>query len=106
MSIANNIEIAKSSDLKNKRIGIKEKFSNPKFILDEIAQYVKEGDISASTDLISAYISNNKKYKNQSDFADAIGTTRQTLHRMFAHDNVNLKIFFKAIEQIYNDSDE
>ena len=81
-------------------------FENTQFILDEIAQYVKEGDIAASTDLISAYISNSLKYNSQTDFAEAIGTTRQTLHRMFAHDNVNLNVFFKAIEQIHDDANE
>jgi len=104
MSVARDIETIKSSQLENKRIGIKEKFRNPQFILDEISQYVKEGDIAASTDLISAYISNSLKYKSQSDFAEAIGTTRQTLHRMFAHDNVNMNIFFRTIEQIYDDA--
>lgn len=106
MSVARNIETSKSSQLKNKRMGIKEKFRDPQFILDEITQYVKEGDIAASTDLISAYISNSFKYSSQSDFAEAIGTTRQTLHRMFAHDNVNLNVFFRAIEQIHADISE
>ena len=106
MSVARNIETTKSSQLENKRMGIKEKFRNPQFILDEVAQYVKEGDIAASTELISAYISNSYKYNSQTDFAEAIGTTRQTLHRMFAHDNVNLNVFFKAIEQIYDDANE
>ena len=106
MNVAKNIETSKSSQVEIKRMGIKEKFRNPQFIIDEIAQYVKEGDIAASTDLISAYISNSLKYKSQSEFAKAIGTTRQTLHRMFAHDNVNLKVFFKAIERIYDDANE
>ena len=81
-------------------------FENPQFILDEIAQYVKEGDIASSTDLISAYISNGLKYKSQTEFAEAIGATKQTLHKMFAHDNVNLNVFFKAIEQIHDDANE
>ncbi len=81
-------------------------FENPQFILDEIAQYVKDGDITSSTDLISAYISNSLKYNSQTEFAEAIGATRQTLHRMFAHDNVNLNVFFKAIEQIHDDANE
>jgi hypothetical protein len=104
MSTAMNIETSKSSKHKNKRFGIREQFASPQFIIEEIALYVKEGDISASTDLIAAYISNSPKYKSQSDFASALGTTRQTLHRMFAHDNVNLNIFFKAVEQIYDDA--
>tara|TARA_Y100000385_G_scaffold268161_1_gene304939 strand:- start:324 stop:647 length:324 start_codon:yes stop_codon:yes gene_type:complete len=106
MNVARKIENSENSHLKNKRMGIKEKFRNPQFIIDEISQYVKEGDIAASTDLISAYISNSLKYSNQADFAEAIGTTRQTLHRMFAHENVNLNIFFNAIEQIYDDANE
>ena len=81
-------------------------FENPQFILDEIAQYIKDGDITSSTDLISAYISNSLKYNGQTDFAKAIGTTKQTLHKMFAHDNVNLNVFFKAIEQIHDDANE
>ena len=106
MSTARNIEASKSSELEIKRMSIKEKFRNPEFILDEISKYVKEGDIASSTDLISAYISNSLKYNNQSEFAEAIGTTRQTLHRMFAHDNVNLNVFFRAIEQIHDDATE
>ncbi len=78
-------------------------FENPQLILDEIAQYVKDGDITSSTDLISAYISNSLKYNSQTEFAEAIGTTKQTLYKMFAHDNVNLNVFFRAIEQIYED---
>ena len=106
MNVARTIETSKSSQLENKRMGIKEKFRDPQFILNEIAEYVKDGDIAASTDLISAYISNSFKYKNQSDFAEKIGTTRQTLHRMFAHDNVNLNVFFRAIERIHADINE
>lgn len=105
MGLANRIENSKSS-VSAKRMSIKEKFTDPQFIIDEISNYVKEGDISASTDLISAYISNSPKYSNQEEFAVAIGTTRQTLHRMFAHENVNLNIFFKAIERIHQDANE
>jgi DNA-binding phage protein len=95
----------KSSDILKKRMGIKESFGNSEFIIDQLASFLKEGDFSSSTDLIAAYISNSPKYKNQDEFAQAIGTTRQTLHRMFAHENVSLNVFFKAIERIYDDID-
>lgn len=103
MNLAKNIQDTKSSDIKNKRMGIKEKFRDPRFIVDQMAELLKEGDFSSSTDLISAYIANSPKYKNQDEFAEAIGTTRQTLHRMFAHENVSLNLFFKALEQIHSD---
>ncbi len=103
MSLAKKIENSKGST-EAKRMSIKEKFRNPQFIIDEIANFVKEGDISASTDLISAYIANSSKYNSQEQFAEAIGTTRQTLHRMFAHENVNLNVFFKAVERIHQDA--
>jgi hypothetical protein len=70
---------------------------NPKFILDTIANYLQEGDISASTDLISAYITDRE------EFAAAIGTTVESLHRMLAHDGEGLNVFFKAIEKIYEE---
>lgn len=85
-----------------KRMSLKEKFGNPKYVLDQISQYVKDGDFASMTDLISAYVSN--AYKSQEDFAEAIGTTRQTLHRMFAHENVSLSIFFNALEKIHKDA--
>jgi hypothetical protein len=70
---------------------------NPKFILDTIANYLQEGDISASTDLISAYIADREQ------FAAAIGTTVESLHRMLAHDGESLNVFFKAIDKIYEE---
>lgn len=103
MSLAKKLENSKGS-AEAKRMSIKEKFRNPQFIIDEISNFVKEGDISASTDLISAYIANSSKYNSQEQFAEAIGTTRQTLHRMFAHENVNLNVFFKAVERIHQDA--
>lgn len=70
-----------------------------------MAQYLKDGDVASITDLIASYISNSPKYKNQEQFATAIGTTRQTLHRMLSHsDTVSIKVFFRAIEQIHSDS--
>lgn len=95
----------KGPDILKKRMGIKESFGNPQFIIDQLAAFLKEGDFSSSTDLIAAFISNSPKYKNQDEFAQAIGTTRQTLHRMFAHENVSLNVFFNAIERIYDDRD-
>ncbi len=103
MNLARNLQNIKSLDLKNAKKTFKEKFSDPNFIINEMAEFLKEGDFSSSTDLISAYIAHSPKYKNQDDFAKAIGTTRQTLHRMFAHENVSLNLFFKAIDKIYDD---
>lgn len=82
MTLAKNI-YSKRSSTKNRRMGIKESFGNPEFILEQLSSSIRDGDFDSSTDLISAYISNSKKYNNQDDFAMAIGTTRQTLHRMF-----------------------
>lgn len=91
-------------DERAKRKGLKAKFADPYFILEQMADYIKDGDIASITDLIAAYISNSDKYKNQDQFAQAIGTTRQTLHRMLSHsDSVSIKVFFKAIEQIVDD---
>lgn len=93
------------STLEKKRLSLNQKFGNPTEVLNMMADYIKDGDIASITDLISAYVANSSKYKNQDQFAEAIGTTRQTLHRMFSHeDTVSLKIFFGAIEQIHNDS--
>ena len=106
MSLARNRQDSRSSGFQNKKMGIKEKFRDPSFIIDQMAEFLKEGDFSSSTDLISAYIANSPKYKNQEEFAEAIGITRQTLHRMFAHENVSLNLFFKAIEQIHADIEQ
>ena len=103
MSLARNIQNNKSSNSQRKRMGVKERFSNPEFIIDQMGEFLKEGDFSSVTDLISAYISNSPKYSGQEEFAEAIGTTRQTLHRMFAHENVSLNVFFNAIDRIYDD---
>jgi DNA-binding phage protein len=93
----------KSGDEK-KRAGLKEKLGQPQFVLEQMSEYMKDGDVTSITDLISSYISNSPKYKNQDQFAEAIGTTRQTLHRMLSHsDSVSLKVFFNAIEQIHAD---
>lgn len=98
-------ETLKSKSLKEKRLSLKEKFGQSDFVLEQMALYLKDGDIASLTDLIAAYIANSPLYKNQDQFASAIGTTRQTLHRMLAHsDTVSLKVFFRAIEQVYQDS--
>lgn len=66
---------------------------------------IHSGDVSSITSLISAYVSCSPKYKSQEQFAAAIGTTRQTLHRMVAHDeSVSMRVFFRAIEQIHEDA--
>ncbi len=88
-----------------KRLSLKQKFGQPQYFLEQMAEYMKDGDVASVTDLIASYISNSAKYENQEQFAKAIGTTRQTLHRMLSHnDNVSIKIFFNAIEQIHQDS--
>lgn len=96
-------KVVESPNHQKRIMGIKENFGRPEYIIELLANFLKEGDFSSSTDLIGAYISNSPKYKNQDEFAQAIGTTRQTLHRMFAHENVSLNVFFNALEQIYND---
>lgn len=89
--------------MEEKRKRLKEKFADPNFVIDQIAQYVRDGDFASITDLISAYVANSAKYKNQDEFAESINTTRQTLHRMFAHENVSLNVFLKALERIHDD---
>jgi|GEM_PF-2268632 hypothetical protein len=98
---------AKEKNHEGKRMALKERFGNPNEVLGMMADYMKDGDVSSITDLISSYISNSPKYNNQAEFAQAIGTTRQTLHRMLSHsDTVSMKVFFGAIEQIYTDATE
>ncbi len=95
------------SNLEHKRMSLKEKFADPGQVMEMMAGYMKEGDVASITDLISAYISNSHKYNNQDEFAEAIGTTRQTLHRMLSHNgNVSMKVFFGAIERIHSDATE
>lgn len=90
-----------------RRAGLKEKLGQPQFILEQMAEYMKEGDVASITDLIASYIANSPQYKNQEQFATAIGTTRQTLHRMLSHsDTVSIKVFFRAIEQIHADAEK
>lgn len=88
-----------------KRITFKQRFADPREILNFMAEYMREGDIASVTDLISAYVANSPRYQNQEQFAEAIGTTRQTLHRMLSHsESVSMKVFFRAVERIYEDS--
>jgi DNA-binding phage protein len=96
----------RKSKVKSRRAGLKEKLGHPDFVVEQMSQYMKDGDVASITDLIASYISNSPKYKNQEQFAEAIGTTRQTLHRMLSHsDAVSLKVFFNAIEQIHSDKE-
>ncbi len=89
----------------DRKKGLKAKFGDPKYILESMADFLLDGDVASITDLIAAYVSNSKKYKTQESFAETIGTTRQTLHRMLAHnENVGIQVFFSAIEQIHKDS--
>lgn len=89
-----------------RRASLKVKLGDPRFVLEQMAIYMQDGDVASITDLIGSYISNSPKYKNQDQFAEAIGTTRQTLHRMLSHnDAVSLKVFFNAIEQIHADAE-
>lgn len=75
-------------------------------MIDEIANYIKDGDILSVTDIISVYISSSPKYKSQAEFAEAIGTNRQTLYRMLINENVGVHIFYRAIERIHQDAQE
>lgn len=93
--------------INSKRMALKERFGNPNEVLNMMSGYIKAGDVASLTDLISSYISNSSKYDNQEEFAEAIGTTRQTLHRMLSHnDAVSMKVFFAAIERIHSDATE
>ena len=87
-----------------KSIDMNKKFSNPQFIINQMSTFIKDGDVRSITDLISAYISCSEKYKNQEEFAQEVGTTRQTLHRLFRHnDQVSIGVLFSCIEQIHQD---
>lgn len=70
-----------------------------------MADYLRDGDFDSITDIIASYIVNSPKYKGQDDFAKAIGTNRQTLYRMFAHQNVSMNVLFAAVERIYKDQE-
>jgi hypothetical protein len=94
----------KLTPAEQKRMSLKAQLGQPNFVLEQMAGYMKDGDVSSITDLIASYVQNSPKYNSQDEFAEAIGTTRQTLHRMFSHnDKVSMKVFFGAIEQIFED---
>lgn len=98
------VALKQKASLESKRKGLKEKFADPLYIMNLMGDFMKEGDVASITDLISAYITNSPKYKNQDEFAAAIGTTRQTLHRMLSHsDSVSIRVFFGAIERVFSD---
>jgi hypothetical protein len=102
MSLAIKQKAARSA----RRLGLKQRFGDPKSVLEMMSDFIREGDIAAITDLIAAYVSNSPLYKSQEEFAQKIGTTRQTLHRMLSHsETVSLGVFFKAIEQIHSDAE-
>ena len=104
MAQALKIKSGKPS-LEQRRKSLNEKFGDAKSVINMMADYMKDGDVTSITDLIAAYLSHSPKYKNRDEFATAIGTTRQTLHRMLSHeDTVSMKVFFGAIEQIYEDA--
>lgn len=104
MSQALKIKSRKPS-LEQRRKSLNEQFGDANAIMNMMADYMKEGDVASITDLIAAYLSHSPKYKNRDEFAEAIGTTRQTLHRMLSHeDTVSMKVFFGAIERIYKDA--
>lgn len=102
-----NLQKVKQSPAKitAKRLAIKEKFSNPKFMYGELMKLFEEGDLASTTDLIAAYITHSHKYKNQDEFAEAIGTNRMTLYRMLSNENVSMNLYFKAIERIHDDQE-
>lgn len=90
-----------------KRLAAREQLAQPQIIVEEMVSFMRDGDVSSITDLIGAYVSLSPKYKSQEQFAEAIGTTRQTFHRMIAHsDTVSMRVFFRAVEQIHEDARE
>lgn len=102
--MASAVAKKKVTPSEQKRMSLKAQLGQPSFVLEQMADYMKDGDVSSITDLIASYVKNSEKYNNQEEFAEAIGTTRQTLHRMFSHnEEVSMKVFFGAIEQIYED---
>ena len=46
-------ETLKSKSLKEKRLSLKEKISQSDFVLEQMALYLKDGDIASLTDLIA-----------------------------------------------------
>jgi len=100
------LAVNKEEHVDRKRMNALENFKNPKFIFEQILSAFQEGDFESSTDFIAAYVKNSPKYKTQDEFAERIGTTRQTLSRMFAHENVSMNIYFECLRQIKEDIGE
>ncbi len=97
-------DLNKSDSAISRRKSMLEKFGDPEYAYNSLIQNLRDGEFHSMTDTITSYIANNPKYKSQDDFAEAIGTSRQTLHRMFGHGNVSLNVFFDAMERIYDDA--
>lgn len=81
-------------------------YANPKKMYKVICEHVKNGDIAEVTGVISVYIQYSPIYSGMEEFAEAIGTTRQTLYRMLANQNVSMNLFFRAVERIFDDANE
>lgn len=90
----------------NKRSSHEKDYANPKKMYKLICDHVKSGDIAEVTGIISVYIQYSPLYSGMEEFAQAIGTTRQTLYRMLANQNVSMNLFFKAVERIFDDANE
>ncbi|MCK6595818.1 MAG: helix-turn-helix domain-containing protein [Bacteriovoracaceae bacterium] len=97
------LAVNKEEHVDKKRMNALENFKNPQFIFDQIISAFQDGDFESSTDFIAAYVKNSPKYNTQDEFAEKIGTTRQTLSRMFAHENVSMNIYFECLRQIKED---
>lgn len=97
-------KINKKKIARKRKPDVKSKLGQAKFVVKQMSQFMKDGDVTAITDLIASYIANSPKYKTQESFAEIIGTSGQVLHRMLSHDDaVPMKVFFNAIEQIHSD---
>lgn len=82
------------------------RFADPKYVLLALSELIKEGDLRSFIDFIPSYVSSSPKYKSQEEFAKAIGTTRQTFHRMVCNEDVSMQVLIAAVEQIYKDAYE
>ena len=89
---------------KKDKKSLSEKYADPSYILNEMASYLKTGDVESITDLISLYIRNSGRY-TQDTFAKRIGCNRATLSSMLSHTgNVSMNVFTGAIDLIFEDS--
>lgn len=83
---------------------LSEKYADPTYILNEMADYLKAGDVESITDLINLYIRNSSQY-TQEIFAEKIDVSRGTLSSMLSNTgNVSMNVFMSAIDLIYQDS--